>query len=166
MSSKYPLARKEKLVVREVADELLVYDLARNKALCLNRIAGAVWKLSDGHKSARQIAEDLSAQFDATIEESAVWHAVDQLGRDHLLEYCIAMPSSVSRMTRRQQLKSLGRAAAIAGPMITALAVPASADDSGSCIPTNKPCTPGQQCCNKNAVCSSTGAGRRPTCHT
>lgn len=157
MNPQYPLARKHKLVVRELADEVLIYDLTRNKALCLNRVAGAVWKRSDGQNSARQIAEDLSEQFGATIEEGAVWSAVDQLGRDHLLEYCIPMPSSISGMTRRQQLKSFGRAAAIAGPMVAALAIPASADNQGSCIKTGQTCSANTQCCSHACITNKAG---------
>lgn len=151
MSNQLPLARKDKLVVRELADEVLVYDLTRNKAFCLNRLAGAVWKQSDGQNSALQIAENLSEEFGATIEEKAVWSAVDQLGRDHLLEYCIPMPTSISGVTRRQQLKSLGRAAAIAGPVVAALSVPRAAA-AATCLAGGVACTNGTQCCSHNCL--------------
>ncbi|HUQ94783.1 MAG TPA: PqqD family peptide modification chaperone, partial [Bryobacteraceae bacterium] len=132
-------------MVRELADEVLVYDLARDKAYCLNPIAGAVWKHSDGQTSAGQIAERVSLQLGATVEEQAVWTAIEQLGRDHLLEYCISAPGGV---TRREHLKSFGKAAAIAGPMVAALAVPKGAAGAQSCIPNNKPCNPvGIPCC-------------------
>ncbi len=151
MSSQYPLSRKDKLVVRELADEVLVYDLARNKALCLNKVAGAVWKQSDGQTSAAQIAADISRQLGATVEEKAVWTAIDHLGRDHLLEYCIPPPSGI---TRRQQLRSLAKAAAIAGPMIATLAVP-NAASAASCIQQGNLCSPGSTPCCK-------GTCRRP----
>src|SRR5947199_4707701 len=127
MNNQYPLARKDKLVVRELGEEVLVYDLTRNKAFCLNGLAGAVWKQSDGQKSATRIADDLSEEFGATIDDEAVWSAIDQLGRDHLLEYCVTKQSSGPVVTRRQQMKSLGRAAAIAGRIVAALAVPKGA---------------------------------------
>ena len=148
MNSQFPLARKGKLVVRELADEVLVYDLSRKKAFCLNRLAAGVWRLSDGQRSAAKIADDLSVEFGATIEEKVVWVAVDQLGRDHLLEYCIDPPSSVSGLTRREQLRSLGRAAAITGPIVAALAVPRAAA-AASCLPKGAKCTPGlvPACC-------------------
>src|SRR5690348_5808748 len=138
MNAQYPLARKDGLVVRQLDAEVLVYDLARNKALCLNKLAGAVWKQSDGQTSARQIAEDLSGQLSVTVDERMVWAAIDQLGRDHLLEYCITMPA---RVTRRQQLKYLGKAAAFAGPLVAAVSAVAD-DDKRSCVPSHKPCTP------------------------
>ena len=157
MSGQFSLARKEKLVIRELADEVLVYDLARNKALALNRVAGAVWKLSDGTKSPSQIADALSEQFGANIEETAVWAAIEQLGRDHLLEYCIPTPTAGE--TRRDHLK---KAAAIAGPMVLALAVPtARADNTGTCISGSAPCTPGGiPCCGKKKCVVQKGSNR------
>src|SRR5690242_19229747 len=115
MNMQYPLARKEKLVVRELDGEVLIYDSARNKAFCLHQLAGAVWKLSDGNKSAARIAREISTQLKATVDEKLVWSAIDRLGRDNLLEYCIPVPS------RRQHLKAWGKAAAIAGPLVSAL---------------------------------------------
>ncbi|MBV9278705.1 MAG: hypothetical protein JOZ41_01360, partial [Chloroflexi bacterium] len=43
-----PRARKNGLIVRELEDEVLVYDLERHRAHCLNRAAGLVWKHADG----------------------------------------------------------------------------------------------------------------------
>jgi Coenzyme PQQ synthesis protein D (PqqD) len=157
MNNQYPLARKDKLVVRELAEEVLAYDLVREKALCLNKLAGAVWKLSDGQKSVREIAENVSQQFGATVEEKVVWTAIDQLGRDHLLEYCISMPAKNSGVTRRKQLKSLGRAAAITGPLVAAL-TPPKASAAQSCIPQGTLCTPGGPPCCKG-TCQRHGNG-------
>ena len=147
MNTQYPLARKGKLVVRELADEVLAYDLIRKKAFCLNRVAAAVWKLSDGQKPVSKIAHELSLEFGATIEEKVVWVAIDQLGRDHLLEYCIPTPSSVSGLTRREQLRSFGKAAAIAGPVVASLAVPRAAA-AQSCIAPGQFCSTTIRCCN------------------
>ena len=38
-----PRARQDELVVEELQDETLVYDLERHKARCLNRTAALVW---------------------------------------------------------------------------------------------------------------------------
>ena len=43
-NSQYPVARKSGLVVQEMPDEVLVYDLNSNKAHCLNQTAASVWK--------------------------------------------------------------------------------------------------------------------------
>jgi len=149
MNNQYPLARKDKLVVRELAEEVLAYDLVREKAFCLNKLASAVWKLSDGQKSVREIAGSVSRQLGATVEEKVVWAAIDQLGRDHLLEYCIPMPAKNSGVTRRKQLKSLGRAAAITGPLVAALTPPKASAEHHSCIKGRDLCIPGGPPCCK-----------------
>ena len=157
MSTQNPLARKDKLIVRELDGETLVYDLARNKAFCLNRTAAAVWKSSDGERSAARIAEELSAEFSASVEEKMVWSAIDQLGRDNLLEYCVPVPGGKSGVTRRKQLRYMGRAAAIA-PMVAALTAP-KADAAQSCRPANSACTPGSTpCCNGKVCMKGNGA--------
>jgi len=162
MNSQYPLARKDKLVVRELGDEVLVYDLTRNKAFCLNKLARAVWKASDGQKSVTRIADDLSTELGATIDDEAVWSAVDQLGRDHLLEYCITRQGSGSLVTRRQQLKSLGRAAAIAGPVVAALAVPKGAA-AASCVNTCNAANVSRPCCS-GGTCRENGQSGTYSC--
>jgi hypothetical protein len=43
-----PFARTHQLIVQEVPDEVLVYDLDRHKAHCLNRTSAIVWKHCDG----------------------------------------------------------------------------------------------------------------------
>ena len=146
MNARNPLARRDGLVIRELDGEILIYDLSSQKALCLNQVAGAVWKMSDGETSAREIAGRISTQLGATVDERTVWSAIDRLGRDHLLQYCIPAPG---RVTRRQ----LAKAAAIAGPLVVALATPAAAQQR-SCIDSGHVCTPGGlPCCNKNASC-------------
>ena len=39
-----PRARTSELIVKELPDETLVYDLANDKAHCLNHTAALVWK--------------------------------------------------------------------------------------------------------------------------
>ena len=39
-----PKSRTDNLVVQEMNDEVLVYDLDSNKAVCLNETAAIVWK--------------------------------------------------------------------------------------------------------------------------
>ncbi|HEY0004483.1 MAG TPA: hypothetical protein VGB17_06700, partial [Pyrinomonadaceae bacterium] len=55
-SVRWPLARKEGLVVRELADELLVYDTRRDRAHCLNKTASLVWQRCDGLTSTSEMA--------------------------------------------------------------------------------------------------------------
>ncbi len=55
-SSQVPIARKEGLVIQEMPEEVLVYDLDTNKAHCLNQTAAFVWKSCDGRNSVAEKA--------------------------------------------------------------------------------------------------------------
>ncbi len=54
-SSQVPVARKEGLVIQEMPDEVLVYDLDTNKAHCLNQTAAFVCKSCNGRNSVADI---------------------------------------------------------------------------------------------------------------
>ncbi len=47
-----PVARHKNLIVKELPDETLIYDLDSDKAHCLNQTAALVWKNCDGTRSA------------------------------------------------------------------------------------------------------------------
>src|SRR6476659_4984635 len=53
-----PLARREAIITKEVDSELLVYDVTRDQAHCLNETAAAVWRLCDGRTSVAAISEE------------------------------------------------------------------------------------------------------------
>ena len=51
-----PRARQASLIIKEVDDETLIYDLETDKAHCLNSTASRVWKSCDGRTSVAEIA--------------------------------------------------------------------------------------------------------------
>lgn len=146
-----PRARAAGLVVRELADEVLVYDLESHKAVCLNKTAALVWRSCDGQKSVRRIARDVAALTGEAVPEELVWLALEQLGRDRLLDARVSRPASFAGMTRRELIRRLGLAAAIALPVVTSIVAPTPAQ-AASCLPTGAACTVSAQCCN--GVCT------------
>ena len=52
----YPKYRRDNLIVKELVDEALVYDLKNNRAFCLNKPSAVVWSLCDGNNSVTEIA--------------------------------------------------------------------------------------------------------------
>ena len=58
-----PLARHIGLLVEELPGELLIYDLAQNKAHCLNRTAAFVWQQCNGHTTVQQMAAGLHQEL-------------------------------------------------------------------------------------------------------
>jgi hypothetical protein len=141
-----PVARREGLVVKELGDEVLVYDLQRHQAHCLNRAAARVWSQCDGSRLDSQIcpADGLSQ----AAQRDAVGLALAQLGRRHLLEGASPVPTGVSR---RELMRRLGLASAAAVPLITTLVAP-KAVQASSCLPSGSACTAAAQCCS--GICS------------
>src|SRR5260370_28047995 len=135
-----PRKRQDKLIVRELPGEVLVYDEARDKAFCLNQGAAAVWKLCDGKSTPRELARSLK------LDDRVVWCALDQLGKEGLLDERLEMPASLAGLSRRQQLKTLGKVAAVAIPLVTAVTAP-SAAGAATCFKNGPACSPSAQCC-------------------
>ena len=156
-NSQRPIARKSGLVVQEVPDEVLVYDLESNKAHCLNQSAAMVWRSCDGKNSVAEIARLVEDQAGGKVTEDFVWLAIDQLSENNLLEKEVAI--SFNGRSRREAIKKIGMASMIAVPVIASLVAPQSALAAASCS-----CNNPSSCGNApNAGCASTvncnGAG-------
>ncbi len=130
-NSEYPTARKNGLVVQEMPDEVLVYDLDSNKAHCLNQTAASVWKSCDGKTSVADIAEALAMTAGTKISEDLVWLAIDQLSENNLLEQQVR--ADFAGRSRREVIKKIGLASVIAIPVIASLVAPQSALAASSC---------------------------------
>lgn len=155
MKDALPLARKDSLIVKEVENETLVYDLTTDKAHCLNETAARVWKKCDGKTSAGDIANLLGADAKTKVHENVVWLALDQLEEFRLLEEGAATPVRLLEMTRRQMVQALGVAAALTIPVITSIVAPtaamaASIPAGGCCDDKVDNCPPGYECSANN----------------
>lgn len=143
-----PLARKEDLVIQELPDEVLVYDMRSNKAHCLNPSAAFIWRACDGKNSISDIASKFDARGQGPVSEDFVWLAIDQLKESALLEQDIA--PRFSGQSRRQVIKKIGLASMVAVPVIASLVAPQNALATGSCACV----TPGE--CVTQTTCPST----------
>jgi hypothetical protein len=139
--------RKQGLVVDDLPDEVLVYDLERDQAHCLNRTAALVWRCCDGETGASEIARRLNAELDAPFNEELVWLALEQLEKQHLLDHSFSMPAQFTRLSRRQMIRNLGLAAAVAVPVVTSIVAP-TAVQAATCQQSGNPCVPGKLCCS------------------
>jgi len=158
----FPLARKNGLVVQEIPDEVLVYDLSSNKAHCLNQSAALVWKSCDGNNSISEIAHLVGLQSGGSISDDFVWLAIDQLSENNLLEQEIA--SAFNGQSRRDVIKKIGLSTMIAIPVIASLVAPQNAMAARSCnctqnsdcaLPRNAGC-PSRTTCNSDFICGAT----------
>jgi hypothetical protein len=150
-----PRARQKGLVVQSLTAELLVYDLERHRAHCLNQTATRVWHLCDGKTSVAAIARQLGGDLEASVADSVVWHALDQLSRGHLLQEAVPEsvgPGSMSRRTFLRKAAAIGGISMMAPVVLSVLApLPAQAASGNpavsSCIPVGNVCEADFQCC-------------------
>jgi len=153
-----PRARKEGLLVQELPDEVLVYDLERHKAHCLNPTAALVWKHCDGRTTVSEMVRLLEKSLETSVDEDVVWCALNQLEKDHLLGDKVAWPVGMERISRRTLIRRVGMAAVLL-PLITTIAAPtaqASISCSGSCTPggaNNGGCAVGCECSVITSTC-------------
>ena len=122
-----PKARKEGLIVRVLGEETLVYDLKRDRAHCLNRLAALTWQHCDGKTTVPELISHLEDELPASEKEDLVLSALHQLSQAHLLQGKLKNPKKTSRFSRREVMRKLGRAAAISLPLVTSITAPARA---------------------------------------
>ena len=151
-----PRARKDDLIIKEMPDEVLVYDLVRNQAHCLNRTAALVFTYCDGHTSAAAMTGRLERELNVPVDERVVWLALNQLSKNHLLEEEIVPPTMMAGINRRQMIRVLGVAAVVAVPVITSIVAPTPAQ-AATCFCAGTPCTASAQCCS--AICDGVCIG-------
>jgi hypothetical protein len=143
MSEHYrPRARRRKLVVRELADETLVYDVKGHRAHCLNRTAALVWGLCDGERTVPGIAREAGERLAARVPEKLVRLALGQLADRGLL--APGGPGPAGAPLSRRALMKLGLAAAVALPLVTSIISPTPAMAQSPCNETS--CPPGTTC--------------------
>jgi hypothetical protein len=133
-----PQARTTGVVVEHLADEVLVYDLERDRAHCLNQAAARVWERCDGQRSVEEIGAEVG-------DEGAAWMAVEQLSRAGLLEEKIKRPAV--GIGRREVIKRIAAAAAVGVPVVTSIIAP-TASHAANCIPTGGNCSTSASCCS------------------
>ena len=153
-----PRARKHRLVIKELENETLVYDLDRDKAHCLNETAARVWKYCDGETSISAIAKRINEQKAFGGDERVVWLALEQLEKFDLLEASPKRPAFLAGVNRRRLMKDVGLAA-LALPLIMSIAAPTPAQSASVCAaappsqkPTGCPCGGNGNCLSNLCV--------------
>ncbi|HJQ68449.1 MAG TPA: PqqD family peptide modification chaperone [Blastocatellia bacterium] len=145
--NKIPQARTTGVVVEHLADEVLVYDLERDRAHCLNPAAARVWEMCDGSRSVSDIGAEAGG-------DEVAWLAVEQLSRAGLLEEKIKRPAA-NGVSRRDLIKKIAVAAAIGVPVVTSIVAP-RATHAATCRAPGQTCTVAVQCCSglcNNGTC-------------
>jgi hypothetical protein len=132
-----PKAKTERLIVREIDSETLVYDRGRDAASCLSEFAARVWRECDGETSVAAIAAALGE------DERAVWLALHQLTKAQLLTDAIAFPPDMGPAKSRREIG--GQLGLGAAAFVTSIVAPMPAQ-AASCLGLNTPCMTGVCC--------------------
>ena len=156
-----PKARKNQIITKEIAEEVLVYDLDRDEAHCLNPTAARVWSHCDGVTTIAEMARRLTDELQAPVASEVVWLALEQLRKARLLEEPLwqetfARSAQAEQMSRRALVRRLGLAAAVTLPLVTSIVAP-SAVAAASCRPPGAVCTANADCCSNS--CLDNGRG-------
>jgi len=153
------VARKNQLVTKELPEETLVYDLRTNKAYCLNETASLVWKSCNGENEPADIAKLMANESNASVPEDLVWLAIEELRKNNLLEMPHYLPRVTDGISRRQIIRRIGFATAMALPLVSALLIPPPVS-AASCMCVNpgeclaQTSCPNTSNCNQNGVCA------------
>ena len=152
-----PVARRDELVIQELAEEVLIYDLEINKAICLNRTSALVWQNCDGKKNISEITGEVEKQLGYVIGEDVVWFALSQLEKENLLKNGKELPGKFNDLSRREIIKNIGLTSMVALPIVSSLIAPTSVLAQASCVPNDGTCTSSAQCCSM--CCKDVGGG-------
>lgn len=145
-----PVARKNDIVIQELENDVLIYDLNNHKAFCLNQTSAMIWRLCDGNRNILQISDEMSKKFQTLVDEQLVFLALDELSRNNLLISTVKPKTFFPKQNRREIIKKIGFTSLIALPLISTLIAPtAAAAQSGGGI--------GQVCSLSNPSTCSTG---------
>jgi hypothetical protein len=167
-----PIGRKDNIVVQEMDGEVLIYDLINNRAFCLNQTSALVWQNCDGTKTVAEISDVLGRELKSQTNEDVVWLAINQLSKEKLLLQEPATVNKFAGLSRREVIKKVGLASAIAIPVITSLVAPMAIHAASTCIAGNActctnasgnsgdPCTPtAGTACAVDCICRRTNNG-------
>jgi hypothetical protein len=146
-----PKAKTERLIVRVIDGETLVYDRGRDAASCLNEFAARVWRECDGETSVAAIAAALGE------DEHAVWLALHQLTKAQLLTEAIAFPPEMSAAKSRREVAGRLGMGLGAAAFVASIVAPMPAQ-AASCVPHLGLCAlvtnpPTQQNCCAGLLC-------------
>lgn len=148
---------KPNLLVEEVLDETLVYDLDGHRAHCLNAPAGFLLRNADGTRSVEDLVAMARSEFGADTGPKAVEVGLERLRRAGLIEWDGAR-RAVEGIDRRRMLKQLA-AIGVVLPTVLTLASPFPAQAATGLGPAQCDLAHVGACCTSNRTCVQMKSG-------
>lgn len=157
-AQKLPKSRRDDILIQELPEETLVYDLRTQKAHCLNETAALVWNKCDGKTTVSEIIRLLEEKMRIPVDRDLLWTALNNLEKANLLAESVEGRFAPISLSRRKVIRKIGIGAAIAAPLVLSLIIPEAAH-AVSCGRQNdacsalRPCCPGCNCQASNDKC-------------
>lgn len=123
---KLPKVRNQNIVIQEIGDEIMIYDLEINKAYCLNETSAIVYQNCDGETDFTEI------KTNHNFSDELISFALEQLNRENLLEKDGDFISPFKGFSRREVIKKIGLGSIIALPVVASIVAP-TAVNAQSC---------------------------------
>lgn len=147
-----PSARDERVLVEQVGDETVVYDLESKDIHCLGVLASVVFRHCDGATTASEAARRAEDELGRPVSADEILHALAQLEERKLIgSPSLMLHNGNGGMSRRDLVRkssALAGAAVFAAPIITSIVAPTAA------MATSGIAT-GCSGCGKNSDCTS-----------
>ncbi len=142
---KMPRGRSEELVIQEVEDEILIYDLRDDNAICLNPTAKFVWEHCNGKATLNETATLLGKNFRFNANKELVRLTLKELSDANLLDNDFVFSKGEPQVSRRDLITRYGIPIATL-PIVMSLVAPLAVR-AQSCVVPSQPCTIAQDCC-------------------
>lgn len=139
------------VLVEEVDDETLVYDLDRHRAHCLNPTAAFLFRSADGTRDPAALAELAEAELGASTSVEVVNLGLDRLRRAGLVEWDDA-PAKATGLSRRQVVKRLA-AVGVLLPTVLTLVSPTPAQAATGLPQSSCDIQNVGVCCSNSKIC-------------
>ena len=147
--SKLPQAHNENMVVQHLNDEVLIYNLQTNKAVCLNSTSAIVFNNCDG----KTTFDELKSKY--KFNDDLIYFTLDKLDENNLLDN-YRTGEHFAGLSRREVIKRVGMGSLIALPVISGLVAPSAAFAASGGQANGTTCTNpnGSQC--QSGICTNT----------
>lgn len=121
----------DRITIRKIEAEVLVYDERTHQAWCLNPSSACIWQLCDGRNTVEDIVAAATRELGSAVNEELVLLTMEELQEKRLLEGNLAgaLPRDPSR---RKMIGRIGLATAALLPVVAAIAAPPALAQSGS----------------------------------
>jgi hypothetical protein len=93
-------SRRADLLSEDLGEELVVYDLVRQQAHCLNRMARLVFRWCDGETDIAELASRATAELGVVVQGSDIEHVVGRLSQANLLSGVAVSRRELGRVAR------------------------------------------------------------------